>query len=53
MASRKRREDENFQEYRKNLKEEAAQLKKYLRGSLIWNSRYEGAMIQKGKNKEV
>ena len=38
MANRKRRENETYEEYRKNLKEESKQLKIRLSGRYIWNS---------------
>jgi len=38
MAARKRKETEDFRQYRENLKVEDAELKQYLKGRLIWNS---------------
>jgi len=38
MTNRKRREDETFEKYRKNLKEEAMKLKYRLSGRVVWNS---------------
>ena len=35
MSSRKRRDGETFEEYRKSLKEEAAALKGYLKGEFV------------------
>ena len=37
MAARKRRENETFEKYRENLKKEEKELKKYLKGRVIWN----------------
>jgi len=35
MAARKRRENESFKKYRKNLKAEEAKIKRYLRGRIF------------------
>lgn len=42
MAARKRRESETFNEYREALKEEAKEIKAYLKGRLWWNSHKNG-----------
>jgi len=42
MVARKRKDTEDFKKYRENLKEEAARLKEYLRGKLVWASYIHG-----------
>ena len=40
--SRKRKDDESFSDYKKNLKEENYKLKNYLKGKIIWESSIKG-----------
>lgn len=37
MAARKRKENESYEQYKKNLKNEESELKKYLNGRIFWN----------------
>lgn len=46
MAARKRKPDESYKEYRKNLKREAFVLRTRCAGKLIWNSGVNGTYVR-------
>lgn len=53
MTARARREDESYDQYRLNLKQEEAELKMKMGGTWLWNSSRDGTvyavMTEKGK----
>ena len=37
MVARKRRENESYEDYKEDLKEEEERLQRYLKGRVVWN----------------
>jgi hypothetical protein len=49
--NRKRDSDETYEQYRRNLKQEARNLKNYLRGRLVWDATDFGQLTEDRKDR--
>lgn len=52
MVARKRRDNEDYDKYKENLKKEAFLLKMYLKGRYFWQSHVKGQYVRGMENEK-